>query len=120
MKGAAARLDVDELAGMIPPIAAHWRGRFKRLDTVETEAIEDAADGCRRDAQIGSDLLPGEALPPKDFPLRPGDKLAPEEWRKQGAWDAADFSEKLSWVLLAVGLDGRRSMDRAISSRQSG
>jgi len=58
-------VDVDQLAGMIPLVAAHWLGRLKRLNAVETEAFEDAADGCRRDADFGRDMLAGETLAAK-------------------------------------------------------
>jgi hypothetical protein len=37
----------------------------KPLNAVETEAFEDAADGCRRDADFGRDMLAGETLAAK-------------------------------------------------------
>jgi hypothetical protein len=56
---------LDQLAGRITLIAAD---RLECLDAVDTEALEDLADGCPRDADLGGDLLAGEALPAK---LRP-------------------------------------------------
>ena len=58
-------VDVDQFAGMLPLVAPHGLGGFKRLKAVETEAFEDAADGCRRDIDLGSDMLAGEALAAK-------------------------------------------------------
>src|SRR3954466_379715 len=50
-------IDVDQFAGMLTLVAANRRGRFKRLDAVEAEAPEDAADRSRRDADCSGDLL---------------------------------------------------------------
>ena len=37
-------------------------GRLQGGEAIEAEALEDAADGRRRDAEFGGDLLAGEAL----------------------------------------------------------
>src|ERR1044071_4120788 len=55
-------IDVDQFAGMLALVAAHRRGGLKRLDAVEAEAPEDAADRSRRDADRGCDLLARPAL----------------------------------------------------------
>ena len=55
-------VDVDQLAGMLPLVAADRLGRLERRDAIEAEALEDAADGRRRDAEFGGDLLAGPAL----------------------------------------------------------
>src|SRR4051812_1623399 len=55
-------IDVDQFAGMLTLVAANRRGRFERLDAVEAEAPEDAADRSRRDADGSGDLLARPAL----------------------------------------------------------
>ena len=55
-------VDVDQLARLLPLVAADRLGRLERRDAIEAEALEDAADGRRRDAQFGGDLLAGPAL----------------------------------------------------------
>src|SRR3954453_2683147 len=55
-------IDVDQFAGMLTLVAANRHGGFKRLDAVEAEAPEDAADRSRRDADRGCDLLARPAL----------------------------------------------------------
>src|SRR4051794_21279562 len=50
-------IDVDQFAGMLALVAANRRGGFERLDAVEAEAPEDAADRGRRDADRGCDVL---------------------------------------------------------------
>src|SRR4029453_6843111 len=50
-------IDVDQFAGMLALVAAHRRGGFERLDAVEAEAPEDAADRGRRDAAWGAGVL---------------------------------------------------------------
>ena len=42
-------VDVDQLAGAIPLVAADRLGGLERCDAIETEAPENAADGGRRD-----------------------------------------------------------------------
>ena len=63
-------VDVDQFAGMIPLVAADRLGGLERGDAIETEAFEDAADGCRRDADFGRDLLAGQTLAAKGLDLR--------------------------------------------------
>ena len=60
-------VDVDQLAGMLALVAAHRLGRLQGGEAVEAEALEDAADGRRRDAEFGGDLLAGEALTAQGF-----------------------------------------------------
>src|ERR1041384_8505891 len=60
-------IDVDEFAGMFALVAAHRGGGFKRLDAVEAEAPEDAADRSRRDTDCSSDLLARPALAAEGF-----------------------------------------------------
>src|SRR3954466_2001820 len=55
-------IDVDQFAGMLTLVAANRRGGFKRLDAVEAEAPEGAADRSRRGAPPGSDGLAPPAL----------------------------------------------------------
>ena len=50
-------IDVDQLAGMLALVAADRFGRLQGSDAIEAETPEDAADGRRRDAQFGGDLL---------------------------------------------------------------
>jgi hypothetical protein len=56
-------IDVDHLARMCALVAAHWLERLQRTDPVEPEPLEDATDRCRRQPQLGGDLLAGMALP---------------------------------------------------------
>jgi hypothetical protein len=62
-------VDVDQLAGVLPLVAADRLGRLQGGKAIEAEALEDAADGCRRDAELGGDLLAGEALTAQDLDL---------------------------------------------------
>ena len=55
-------IDVDQFAGMLALVAANRRGGFERLDAVEAEAPEDAADRGRRDADCSCDLLARPSL----------------------------------------------------------
>src|SRR3954464_13693503 len=59
--------DVDQFAGMLALVAAHRRGRFERLEAVEAEAPEDAADRSRRDTDGNGDLLARPALAAEGF-----------------------------------------------------
>ncbi len=43
--------------------AQHRRGRLQRRDPVQLQPLEDTADGGRREAQLGGDLLAGMQLP---------------------------------------------------------
>ena len=55
-------VDVDQLAGLVAFIAQYGRGGFQRLETVDAEAPEDAADGGGRHADSGGDALAGPTL----------------------------------------------------------
>src|SRR4051795_10457019 len=63
-------IDVDQFAGMFALVAANRRGGFERLDAVEAEAPEDAADRGRRDADRGCDLPARPALAAQGFDRR--------------------------------------------------
>src|SRR3954469_19189787 len=60
-------IDVDQFARMLALVAAHRRGGFERLDAVEAEVPEDAADRGRRDADCGCDVLARPALAAEGF-----------------------------------------------------
>src|SRR5215211_7610177 len=60
-------IDVDQFARMLALVAANRRGGFERLDAVEAEAPEDAADRSRRDADCSCDLLARPALAAQGF-----------------------------------------------------
>src|SRR5215212_2240740 len=62
-------VDVDHLAGMGTLIAPDRLGRFECAELVEPQAPQDAADGCRREPELSSDLLAGPALPTQSFHL---------------------------------------------------
>ena len=55
-------VDVDELAGVFAFVAAHRLGRIEVTHTREPGLAQDAADGCRRQAQVFGDLLAAQAL----------------------------------------------------------
>ena len=56
-------VDVDEFAGMLALIAANRFGRLQRSEPVQTEPLQDAADGSGRDPGFDRDLLARVALP---------------------------------------------------------
>src|SRR5215210_3957510 len=60
-------IDGDQLAGMFALVATNRRRGFERLDAVEAEAPEDAADRGRRDADCGCDVLARPALAAQGF-----------------------------------------------------
>src|SRR4029453_8559542 len=60
-------IDVDQFAGMLAFVAANRRGGFERLDAVEAEAPEDAADRGRRDADCGGGVLAPPGLAGRGF-----------------------------------------------------
>src|SRR5882672_4543918 len=60
-------VDVDQFARMFPLVAAHRLGRLQRLDAIEAEPLQNAADGGRRDPDRDGDLLAGPALAPPRF-----------------------------------------------------
>ena len=55
-------VDVDDLAGGCPFIATDRFGRLEPRQAVEAPAFEDAADSCRRNADLSGDLRTGMAL----------------------------------------------------------
>src|SRR3954452_24933944 len=78
-------IDVDQFAGMLTLVAAHRRGGFKRLDAVEAETPEDAADRSRRDADRGCDVLARPALAAEGFDGRDrGGRRRPAEVMRPG------------------------------------
>jgi hypothetical protein len=56
-------VDVDDLARGCPFIATDRFGRLERRQAIETPAFEDAADSCRRNADLGGDLRAGMTPP---------------------------------------------------------
>ena len=62
---AAELLDVDvgELAGVLALIAPDRLGRLERVQAVEPEAPQDAADGGGGDTELGGDLRAGAPAP---------------------------------------------------------
>src|SRR3954468_21422509 len=78
-------IDVDQFAGMLALVAANRRGGFERLDAVEAEAPEDAADRGRRDADRGRNLLTRPALAAQGFDCRDsGCRRRPAEVMRPG------------------------------------
>ena len=63
-------VDVDNLAGSRTFIAEDRLGRLQRRQAVEAEALENAADGGRRNPDLGRDLLASMALPAQDLDRR--------------------------------------------------
>ena len=61
-------VEVDHLAGMSALAPAHRLGRLQRLQQVKAQPAQDAADGRRRHARLGGDLLAGTA-PPAQFSI---------------------------------------------------
>jgi hypothetical protein len=55
-------IDVDQLAGVLALVADHRLGWFEGAPAVEPEALQNAADAGRRDAEFGGDLFAGPAL----------------------------------------------------------
>ena len=55
-------VDVDQFAGLLALVAAHRLGRLEGREAVQAGALEDAADGRRRDPGGLGDLLAREAL----------------------------------------------------------
>ena len=71
-------VDVDQLARAIPLVAADRLGGLERLNAVEAEPPENAADGGWRDPDLGGDLFAGPALAPQGFnPLDSGHRRRP-------------------------------------------
>jgi len=60
-------VDVDEFAGVLAFIAAHRLSRFQGPELVQAQALQNAADGRRRDPDRGRDRLAGQPLAPKSF-----------------------------------------------------
>jgi hypothetical protein len=55
-------IDVDDLAMVLALVAAYPFGRLQGRELVEAEPLQDAADGRRRHADLGRNLLAGVAL----------------------------------------------------------
>ena len=53
----------DQLARTLALVAPHRRGRLQIAQPAEPQPLQDAADGGRRDAELGGDRLAGPALP---------------------------------------------------------
>jgi hypothetical protein len=62
-------VDVDHLTRMLTFVAAHRLARLQRCDPVEPEPLQDATDGGRGNAQLGSNLLARAALAAKSLHL---------------------------------------------------
>ena len=60
-------VDVDQLARPLALVSAGRLGRLEGAQLVEAQALEDAADGGRRDADFGGDRLAGQALAAQRF-----------------------------------------------------
>ena len=63
-------VDVDDLARRGSFIAADRFGRLQRREPVEAEPLENTADGRRRNADLGGDLLAGMTLPAQSLDRR--------------------------------------------------
>ena len=57
-------VDVDDLARGCPFIATDRFGRLERRQAIEAQPFQDAADSCRRNADLGGNLRAGVALLP--------------------------------------------------------
>jgi hypothetical protein len=60
-------VDVEDLAGGGAFIATDGFGRLQRRHSVEAQALEDAADGGWRNANLSGDLFAGMTLPAQSF-----------------------------------------------------
>jgi hypothetical protein len=60
---------VDQFARLLPLVAPDRLGGLERRDAIEPEALQNAADGRRRDAELGGDLLAGPTLAAQDLDL---------------------------------------------------
>src|SRR5215212_4509370 len=79
-------VDMDQFAGALALVAANRLDRIERLDTIEAEAPEDAADGRWRDADFRSDLPASPALAAQDFdPLDDGGRRWPVQMTRARA-----------------------------------
>src|ERR1700729_4331404 len=56
-------VDVEDLAWGDPLITAHRLGRLERGQAVEAQPFQDAADRCRRNTDLGGDLIAAAAPP---------------------------------------------------------
>jgi hypothetical protein len=65
-------VDVEDLAWRGSFMAANRLGRLERRQPVEAEPPENAADGCRRNPDLGRDLLAGMTLPAQCLDRRAG------------------------------------------------
>jgi DNA polymerase III sliding clamp (beta) subunit (PCNA family) len=94
-----ACLPAKPLLDFVKPTDRADRDTLVEFKLVENANVVIATDGA---------MTTLASLPAKEFPLRPGDKHLAKEWKEQATWPAADFAEKLGWVLLAVGVDETR------------
>ena len=58
-------VEMDELAGALALIAAHWLGRLQAGEAMEAEALQDPADGGLRNSDFQSNLLAGTPFAPQ-------------------------------------------------------
>ena len=63
-------VDVNDLAWGGAFVAANRLGRLQRRQPIEAEPLENAADGRRRNADLGGDLLAGVTLPAQSLDRR--------------------------------------------------
>ena len=55
-------IEVDQFTRVLALIAADRLSRLQRGQPVQAKPVQDTADGCRRDAEFGGDLLAGPTL----------------------------------------------------------
>ena len=65
-------VDVEDLAWGGSLVAAHRLGWLERRQPVEPEPAKNAADRCRRNTDLGGDLIAGAALPAQSLDRRRG------------------------------------------------
>jgi hypothetical protein len=63
-------VDVQDLAWVVPLVAADRLGRFERRHPAEAEPAKNAADRRRRHADRGGDRLAGVTLPAQSLDRR--------------------------------------------------
>jgi hypothetical protein len=84
-------VEVDQLAGVVALVAPDRLGRCQRSEPAQPEALQDPADGRRRDTDLFGDLAPGPALATQRGDLLEGGvgrRLA-QPMRPRGAIDQA-------------------------------
>jgi hypothetical protein len=70
-------VDMDQLAWVLALVASHGLGRIKIAEAAQAGALQDPADGCRRDTGLLGDMLPAEA------PTAQGDNLGHDFGRRR-------------------------------------